>query len=203
MRPALVMRRRALRDPPRRDHERFLEQFRRGRPDAGRERQHFVEIARVDDDACSARGGDAQPLVHRAGRADVESARWILDDDEPRRVGELSRQNELLLIAARQRANRRRVVRAANVILRDRNSSERAFVGGIDPSSSHARSPKSEILGDGEVEHERIVLPILGYESDRHGRRSAPEASTGDRTRTRSSSRCPAPSTRGNAKDLA
>ena len=136
---------------------------------SGREREHFVQVARVDDDACPApsaamRSRSCTALVARMSSPRVGFSTTM----SRRRVGELSSENELLLIAARQRANRRRVVRAANVVLRDRSSGECAFVRGIDPSSPHARSPKSEILGDGEVEHERIVLPILGDEPDRH-----------------------------------
>src|SRR6185437_5132863 len=43
-----------------------------------------------------------ETLVHRGGGVHVQTARWILGDDQLRRTIELAREHELLLIAARQ-----------------------------------------------------------------------------------------------------
>src|SRR5207249_5933174 len=54
--------------------------------DAVGERADLVELARDEEDSAAARALLEQPLVHVLRCRDVEAARRLADDDEPRRL---------------------------------------------------------------------------------------------------------------------
>src|SRR4051812_7890472 len=83
--------------------------------DAIGEIHYLVEVRRIENDANSIVASSAKLVANESGRPDIQSPRWILGDDESGILVELSRQNELLLIAAGKRSHGRRRARCPYV----------------------------------------------------------------------------------------
>src|SRR5262249_29594409 len=69
-----------------------------------REQEHFVQIAGENDDRGARSSGVSQSGVDIIGGAYVQAPRRILDHEQRRRIDELARQDELLLIPTGERA---------------------------------------------------------------------------------------------------
>src|SRR2546428_5514065 len=138
--------------------------------DAVGQRADLVELARDEEDPAATRALLEQALVDVLGRRDIETARGLADDDEPRLLGDLAAEAALLLVAARQRADdgarvRRphvELLREAVAVLRDRVALQHA--------ASRVRQlvllSKDEVVGDVERHDEAFDAPFLGNVCD-------------------------------------
>lgn len=70
------------------------------RDHTSRQREDFIQIAGIDDDRRAIRRGDAQSLPHCVCGPDIEASSRVLRDEQARSDAELSRQYQLLLVAA-------------------------------------------------------------------------------------------------------
>src|SRR3954464_2979363 len=93
-------------DPPLVDHE-----------DAVRERPDLLGLQRHEEDPAPGVALGDEPPMHELDRADVEAARGLMGDQEPGVGRDLTRDADLLLVAARQRRRERRIVAATDVVL--------------------------------------------------------------------------------------
>ena len=74
--------------------------------DAVGEREHLVELERDEQDRAALVALGDEPPVHVLDRADVEAARRLRRDQHVRVARDLARDDDLLLVAARERAAR-------------------------------------------------------------------------------------------------
>ena len=78
------------------------------------ERQDLAELGRDEQDGAAAVALGDELLVDILGRADVEAARRLLGDQERRLVREFARHDDLLQVAARERADIDALIRDAD-----------------------------------------------------------------------------------------
>ena len=111
-------------------------------------------------------------------RADVEAARRLRGDRDARLLGELARDHDLLLVAARQRARpaSSRLAAADVVLLEQRPRALRACAWARAARSGSAAAAvlaQREVLGQRQVEHEAAPVAVLGDVADAARERAA------------------------------
>src|SRR5215211_3499833 len=144
-----------------------LAQLRRvGDEDAGCQRQHFVEVTRVYDDARARCRDGAETCVDGLRSPNVETASRVLDHEECGRSVELARQHQFLLVAARQFADVARVLTATNVELLAKVPRSAAHAPPRHSTPSSTSSVQRYIFGQGEIQHQCVSMPVLGHETD-------------------------------------
>ena len=134
--------------------------------DPVRERQDLLELERDEQDAAALVALGDEPPVDELDRADVEPARRLRGDQHARVAVDLAREDDLLLVAAREAAGarlrrRRRGRRTPSRAGVARSTSRR---GNSQPSARVRRLAEvvqRDVLGDRELEHEPAALAVL------------------------------------------
>ena len=138
--------------------------------DPVREREDLVELERDEQDRAALVALGDEPPVEVLDRADVEAARRLRRDEHLRVAGDLPRGDELLLVAARERAGRRERPAAAHVELVDQVPRARNEPLREEPAPTRVRRLRvvvqRDVLGERELEHEAAALPVLGDVTD-------------------------------------
>ena len=98
--------------------------------------EQLVEVGRDHQRGASRAGELADRIAHRVRRAQVEPVGGLVEHDDARVERQLAREQQLLDVAARQRAGARRQARRADVVLADeigRNALDRVALDPPEP----------------------------------------------------------------------
>ncbi len=138
-------------------------------------REELVEIRADHEHACTAASGVAKPFVDARDRPQVHATRGLrCHHARDRRSRQLARDDDLLLIATRQRAHERRRIGRSNIELRDPLACERVYPRAIDPEAPRdIAAPEREVLGDRRVEQQAAVVAVLVYVRESRGQSRA------------------------------
>ena len=148
--------------------------------DPVRHREDLGQVARDEDDPEAGRGELGDDPVDLDLGADVDAAGRLVEDEQARLGGQPLGQDDLLLVAARQRADHlldagHLDVELLGVVVRDR-----PLRGRVDqePRKEPRQDRQGHVLGDREVEDEALLVAVLGQVGDArvHRRRRAREA---------------------------
>src|SRR5262249_12075363 len=133
--------------------------------DAVREREDLVELERDEQNRSSGVALRDEAAVDELDRADVETARRLRRDEDARIAGDLPRENDLLLVASRERSVDGLRPAAAHVVLGQQPSRALEDAPRIEPAPARERRlvvvVERDVLGERELEHEAAPLPVL------------------------------------------
>ncbi|CAM2160699.1 hypothetical protein PT2222_80283 [Paraburkholderia tropica] len=132
---------------------------------------HFGEIARHHDHAASRFREFVQQVVDLGARAHVDAARGFVHQEHFDALGEPARQNHLLLIAARERADRGVAIARLDRELLDVVVGQRAFALRVEQEARGAEMAARadvQVVGHRGDRHDAFLLAILG--TQRHAR---------------------------------
>ena len=130
------------------------------------EREDLVQLERDEQDAAALVALLDEPPVDELDRAHVEAARRLRGDQHLRVAVDLAREDDLLLVAAREAAGVRVRPAAADVELLQQDARLLDQALRIEPAEARRGRMivvvQGEVLGEREVEHEPAPLPVLG-----------------------------------------
>src|SRR5438067_12154706 len=105
--------------------------------------------------------------MHELDCPDVETARRLRGDQDPRVPRHLARDDDLLLVAAGERGCAGLRSASAYVVLLQQSPRVRDHATRIQPAESRERRlvvvVQSEVFREGELEHEAAAVAVLGY----------------------------------------
>src|SRR6184192_71067 len=140
--------------------------------DAIAERAQLVEVERDDEHRRALGACVAQRVVDAAGSAEVETARRLYRDHQPRRraAGELARCDQFLLVAAREIAGAGERLGRADVEFADQPFRLGAAAGFVDQRAARvgriALAAEREVFLDAEGEAEGAAVAVFGQVDD-------------------------------------
>ena len=133
--------------------------------DPVREREDLLELERDQQDAAALVALLDEAPVHELDRPDVEAARRLRGDQHARVAVDLAGEDDLLLVATRERAGARLRAAAAHVELLDEPRRPLDEPPREEPAESRVRRAavvvQRDVLGDRELQHEPAPLAIL------------------------------------------
>src|SRR5579875_197131 len=151
--------------------------------DAVGERVDLVELGGDDHDCHPAIALLDQAAVHELDRADVETAGGLAGKQQPDVPADLASQDDLLLVAAGQRADGGVDRGGAHVELGNAVTRMRPDRGEVEGHARGVRLPvvhvEDEVVGHGELAHQAILLAVLGDVPDA-GSQPVPRAGIAD-----------------------
>src|SRR6478736_6247032 len=130
------------------------------------QREHLLELERDEEDRSSLVAFLDQAAVDEFDRADVEPSRRLSGDQDLRVAVDLTREHDLLLVAAGQAPGARRGTAPAHVELPDQRARPLNQPAGEEPAEARrggrAVVVEREVLCDRVLEHEPPPLAVLG-----------------------------------------
>src|SRR4029079_7388744 len=103
-------------------------------------------------------------IVNELDRADVDTARWLCGDQHREISAHFPCDDDFLLVSARKRTRRERLVRRTNVECLDATCGVRGDAVVIERARTTGEAvllPENEIVGHGVLEHESAPMTIL------------------------------------------
>src|SRR5215469_2107031 len=137
--------------------------------DAIADRDDLGEIARHDDDAAAGLGDVIQDGVDFRAGADIDSAGGLIHDQEVYPLRQPAGQNDLLLVATRQRGDRRVAIASAYAQFVDVFVGERGFAHLVQHHAAErvlAPYADVDIVGDAGQGKDGFRLAVLGAKRD-------------------------------------
>ena len=143
--------------------------------DAIAKAEQFRHFARGDEHAEPLGGELAHARVNLALGADVDAARRLVEQQQARLAEHFLGEHDLLLIAARQRADRRSPARRADVERADRRAREPRLARRRhqEERRDRAHDRGDDIAADAVAQHQPAAAPIVGDEAEARGARGA------------------------------
>ena len=132
------------------------------------EAEHLLDLARDDDDGVAGCGEAADEGVDLGAGADVDASRRLVEQQHPRAVHEPAREQDLLLVAAREGRSRPSgsAGRSSSASICSRAALRSARSSRKPAFANRDERRERDVDEDRLLEHQALALALLGREAD-------------------------------------